>query len=456
MMEIMLDHLERTPDLNPLPEPEQEVLKKALSKDPTKRYRSCLEFVQTLELAVAARGAQPGLGQPPVGLGSTGYDTVIQRTGTEGSEAADPDGSRTYVGEETRRPVGWRPGAADRGPIGAQQQQRRKALKIVLMAVILPVVALIAFAIVKPFMNSGKTADANGSKDSKDKVVKDSNSGDPNKPSIYLPEGCRNDGTETEKRGDKEFYKRIVYDLDGTKLPFVLVPSLRPDDPPTFYMMENKVSIEAFQKFAENPKIKALIGNDDWRNGALAKGKNMGIGNKSLPVTRVALEDAHRFAVAMGGKLPSVQQWDKAAGRFEPNHPEGPFKGPWTLEEDKDKDQIAIDREEKGPLEVGKASKDISPFGCRDMAGNGREWTRDLFLLGSGKEREVPLPPGRLIDNYKDRVFLRGRNYMEDRPLRFTDPTMGTERPDTLGYKETRFDVGFRVAIEIPEKYQPK
>jgi hypothetical protein len=45
---------------------------------------------------------------------------------------------------------------------------------------------------------------------------------------------------------------------------------------------------------------------------------------------------------------------------------------------------------------------------------------------------------------------------VEDKPLLFTDPTMGTERPDTLGYKETRFDVGFRVVIEVPEKYQPK
>src|SRR5205807_1106843 len=58
MMEVMLDHLERTPDLNPLPEPEQEVLKKALSKDPSNRYASCLEFMQALESAI-------GLEPPP-------------------------------------------------------------------------------------------------------------------------------------------------------------------------------------------------------------------------------------------------------------------------------------------------------------------------------------------------------------------------------------------------------
>src|SRR5439155_1564206 len=60
MMEIMLDHLERTPDLNPLPEPEQEVLKKALSKDPTRRYPSCLAFMQALEQAVAPELGRTG------------------------------------------------------------------------------------------------------------------------------------------------------------------------------------------------------------------------------------------------------------------------------------------------------------------------------------------------------------------------------------------------------------
>ena len=104
-------------------------------------------------------------------------------------------------------------------------------------------------------------------------------------------------------------------------------------------------------------------------------------------------------------------------------------------------------------MEVGKASKDISFFGCRDMAGNGREWTRDLYILGAGGEREVPLD--RETNNQKDRVILRGRSYVEEKPLKFTDAGMGTELPDTLGYKETRFDVGFRAVIEIPEKYQP-
>jgi len=51
----MLDHLEGSPDLTPLPEAEQVILLKALSKDPNQRYSCCREFVSAL--AQAASGA---------------------------------------------------------------------------------------------------------------------------------------------------------------------------------------------------------------------------------------------------------------------------------------------------------------------------------------------------------------------------------------------------------------
>jgi hypothetical protein len=126
----------------------------------------------------------------------------------------------------------------------------------------------------------------------------------------------------------------------------------------------------------------------------------------------------------------------------------------WSADEDKNKNQIAVNRGDEGPLEVGTASKDISIFKCRDMAGNGREWTRELFAIVGSIDREVPLK--RNPNDYRDRVILRGRSYVQDEPLRFVDPSMGEDRPDSLGYLQTRFDLGFRVVIEIPEKYQPK
>lgn len=52
LYQLMHDHLQRSPDLVPLMEVEQAVLRKALAKDSEERYRSCREFVRALELTV--------------------------------------------------------------------------------------------------------------------------------------------------------------------------------------------------------------------------------------------------------------------------------------------------------------------------------------------------------------------------------------------------------------------
>lgn len=67
-MELMLEHLERPPNLTGLPEVEQEVLLKAMAKDPDRRYRTCKEFVAELTTRVltppAARAAPPPPARP--------------------------------------------------------------------------------------------------------------------------------------------------------------------------------------------------------------------------------------------------------------------------------------------------------------------------------------------------------------------------------------------------------
>jgi hypothetical protein len=53
---LMLDHLERPPALSALPEGEQQVLDKALAKDPDQRFPSCLEFAEALEYRATRAG----------------------------------------------------------------------------------------------------------------------------------------------------------------------------------------------------------------------------------------------------------------------------------------------------------------------------------------------------------------------------------------------------------------
>jgi hypothetical protein len=50
--QLMKDHLERTPDLAPLPDAEQEALMRALAKDTSQRFGSCSEFAKELQQAV--------------------------------------------------------------------------------------------------------------------------------------------------------------------------------------------------------------------------------------------------------------------------------------------------------------------------------------------------------------------------------------------------------------------
>src|SRR5690606_21822230 len=88
----------------------------------------------------------------------------------------------------------------------------------------------------------------------------------------------------------------------------------------------------------------------------------------TLPIVEVAALEAHCFAAWLGAELPTGKQWDKAAGRFD--GAEGPFRSGWKP------GMIALDRLEPGP--VGTFPADESLYGCRDLAGNGRELTRDL------------------------------------------------------------------------------
>jgi serine/threonine protein kinase len=57
--EIMFAHLDRTPELDPLPEPEKRVLLVALAKQPEGRYPTCMDFVRELELATGVTPARP-------------------------------------------------------------------------------------------------------------------------------------------------------------------------------------------------------------------------------------------------------------------------------------------------------------------------------------------------------------------------------------------------------------
>src|SRR5262249_2213875 len=145
---------------------------------------------------------------------------------------------------------------------------------------------------------------------------------------------------------------------------------------------------------------------------------------------------------ALGGLLPQVLQWEKAAGRFYPyadagQRPEGPYRGHWGGQP---RLGIAVGLGAPGPGPTAK--DDISVFGCRDMAGNGEELTREYE-----KAADTPL------------IDMRGRQYGGPAiPFQFRfleihgeDVNLGSVPLEYPNDPDRCPAVpGFRVVIEVP------
>ncbi len=246
--------------------------------------------------------------------------------------------------------------------------------------------------------------------------------------------------------GNRRYYDRIHKRVGGSDVPFLLIPRRKPGDPQTFYMMENKATNGLFKTAASDPDFQQLLAAakrkypalkwDEWRFGGVRNG-NENVGDADdLPVLRVNVMEAYCFAEWIGGKgeasasanLPTEPQWDEAAG-----------KGSGAKEIYRDPDvplqpgDVAVNRLADGPMPAGAARRDVSPFGCHDMAGDGMEWTRDL-------ESGDSFPPQEFSPDLL--ATVRGRSYYKPDPFRYSTP------PDWRPFKQGDPAVGFRVVVE--------
>jgi hypothetical protein len=230
----------------------------------------------------------------------------------------------------------------------------------------------------------------------------------------------------------KLYYRNIDIIKDGERARFVLIPrdsalfASNPGNPlwpkediATFYMMENKVWISLYRKFASKAKQE----NQDW-DKLVAKRTGM------YPVVGVVWSDARQFARWLGGErgnLPTLEQWDKAAGLFLPPQQRG--KGPYQ-EWQKPEDRRLLGLKPRGAMPVDEPTLDISPvFHVRHMAGNGCEWTRQPLQLND-----------RLVE-------VRGQSYEEEEPLTYKT-LADTEKPQIQPRLTPDPLIGFRVVID--------
>lgn len=384
LRELMLAHLEQTPDLGDLPGPEQAVLLKALAKEATARFGSCVEFAQALREVWLAELKRTG-------------DSERRKGGTYGSVLPRPAKStKTF--------------ALELAPTATTPERPRRTFPWLIVGAAAALILLTGVALTVVLMQPGK--------------VKPDQAVDQNPP-VSLPPGyqaAEDAAVVAGQDGAASLYSRIASKSDPS-LVFILIPRSKPSDPQTFYISQGKISFDQYAMHAE-PSYRLPL-----------------LTSTRVPVFRVSVDDAASYAESIGGYLPTTLQWDKAAGRFEEPRLPGPFLTPWQS------GHIAVARSEWGPLPSGDGRSDRSPFGCWDMAGNGREWTRNLEF--DAQNRLIPLKQ----PTKNDRVELRGQSFRRRSPFKFEDPPEGEfylDQEDPAGQK--RFaadDLGFRVVIEL-------
>ena len=234
--------------------------------------------------------------------------------------------------------------------------------------------------------------------------------------------------------GNASLYDRIVRTFDdGTEILFVLIPRTDNVDLESFYCMQNEVTGANFAQFTQTDNGRTI--SDRWSRGApINSGVLPPSDHPELPVTGVSANEADAFAQWIGCRLPTMQQWHKAAGRWDHVADDlGPYRA-----SSGETPNVAVDRGDKGPLPVGTATDDVSVFGCRDMAGNVREWTRTT------DDPEIFVPIEDIDAGYG--IVTCGYDYRDPEPLTFVELEDTIYHYDIPGRTQP---YGFRCIAEI-------
>ena len=141
----------------------------------------------------------------------------------------------------------------------------------------------------------------------------------------------------------------------------------------------------------------------------------------NYPITYVAWFEAQAYAAWSGKKLPTREQWARAAYGAQGASELFPWGEEWK--------EDAANMQTQQAWETSMYKSDIVKTGCCNMAGNVREWTRSM---STGNSDGMP--------NFGDEMIVCGGSFLQASHLR----DVGKQPFETRAP-----DLGFRCVLEI-------
>jgi serine/threonine protein kinase len=325
--ELMFQHLEETPDLNPLPEEEQEVILKAMAKKPEDRFPTCHDFAKALRRAVLEPPfAEPSPPPPRWRTAVLAAATALVcglAIGGLGWYFQDRSVQVTEASIHLWLPPDWHPAqpVEVRADLSGKKYYRRLTRTI----------------------------------DGEELVL------------ILIPKTGQNDPS-TFYMLEKKITNH-VFSKDWVRA------EVDPCSPLGMLRTRNPGWAAAWIKGA-------------WRRGAVIPNPTKPTGIEELgikvekagvPVVGVTVPEAMLIAEQLGGLLPMANQYRKAVGAMEKGVSHGPAGPPihfarwasWPLIA---KRNLAL-FQTRGPWPISRKTSDLSVFGIHQLASNGFEWT---------------------------------------------------------------------------------